>query len=118
MTATAITSAAFCVRYRWMTPRATRTGLSTIAFPSVSPRPNTEATISLLHVRQTVGLLYGRMEIKPPKSESSRRLIPIQPEIVAALREHQARQAERRSQPHVEWHDHDLVFAAANGNPT
>ena len=72
---------------------------------------------SVVHVRQTVGLLHGRTEIKPPKSASSPRAIPIQPEIVAALREHRARQDERRGLVGGVWEDHDLVFAAANGKP-
>jgi len=52
-----------------------------------------------------------------PKSVSSRRTIPIQKEIVTAFWAHQAHQAEQRRQRGEGWHEHDLVFAADNGNP-
>jgi len=71
----------------------------------------------VLHVRQTVGALRGRPEFKPPKTRSSRRTVPMQGVIIAALRAHKRGQDDRRRALGEAWQDHDLVFAAANGNP-
>ncbi len=71
----------------------------------------------VLRVRQTVGSLRGHPEFKPPKTRSSRRDVPVPEPVIAALRDHKRAQNERRSTMGVAWQDHDLVFAAANGNP-
>lgn len=71
----------------------------------------------VLRVRQTVGALRGAPEFKPPKTRSSRRDVPLPAVMVGLLREHRRRQNEERLRLGEYWHDHDLVFAAANGNP-
>lgn len=71
----------------------------------------------VLYIRQTVGSLHGRPEFKPPKTRSSRRMVPLQDAVIAALKEHRRRQNERRLELGEVWQDHDLVFAAANGGP-
>ncbi len=71
----------------------------------------------VLHVRQTVGSLRGHPEFKPPKTRSSRRDVPVPEPVIAALRDHKRAQDERRNAMGAAWQDHDLVFAAANGNP-
>jgi integrase len=71
----------------------------------------------VLHVRQTVGSLRGRPEFKPPKTRSSRRDVSLPDAVMAALKEHRRRQNEQRLALGEAWQDHDLVFAAANGNP-
>jgi len=68
-------------------------------------------------VVQTVGMLGGSPTIRPPKSKSSRRTVPVPTPVITALREHRARQNERRLLLGADWNDYDLVFAAANGNP-
>lgn len=70
-----------------------------------------------MSVWQTVGALRGAPEIKPPKSKSSRRDVPMPAEVIAALREHRRRQDQRRLVLGPAWRDHGLVFAAANGAP-
>src|SRR5207249_1172500 len=62
----------------------------------------------VLHVAQTVIFIAGRAIIKPPKSRASRRVVALQPEVVAALKEHQLRQHERRLALGPAWEDNDL----------
>ena len=71
----------------------------------------------VLCVRQTVGALRGKPEIKPPKTKSSIRDVPVPAEVMAALREHRRQQNEQRLALGPAWEDHDLVFAAGNGRP-
>lgn len=71
----------------------------------------------VLHVRQTVGPLRGRPEFKPPKTRSSRREVSVPEAVIAVLKDHRRGQNERRLALGEVWQDHDLVFAAANGNP-
>lgn len=52
-----------------------------------------------------------------PKSEQSRRAVPLSPPVVAALRAHRARQLEERLQAGPEWQDWGLVFPALLGTP-
>jgi integrase len=71
----------------------------------------------ILSVRQTVGALRGKPDVKPPKTRSSIRDVPVPAEVMAALREHRRRQNEQRLALGPVWEDNDLVFAAANGRP-
>ena len=71
----------------------------------------------VLSVRQTVGALRGKPDVKPPKTRSSIRDVPVPAEVMAALREHRRRQNEQRLALGTVWEDYDLVFAAANGRP-
>ncbi len=70
-----------------------------------------------LSVRQTIGIVGGKLEIKPPKTKNSRRDVAVQNTVIAALREHRVAQHERRLALGCLWEDHDLVFCAANGRP-
>ena len=71
----------------------------------------------ILSVRQTVGALRGKPDVKPPKTRSSIRDVPVPAEVMAALREHRRRQNEQRLALGAVWEDNDLVFATANGRP-
>jgi integrase len=51
-----------------------------------------------------------------PKTESSRRSVPLSPELVERLIEHRA-SVERWRREVKEWEDHDLVFPCNNGTP-
>ncbi len=68
-------------------------------------------------IRQTVGTLRGKIEIKPPKTLTSRREVHLSGDMVEALRAHKGSQAEQRAKRGALWDDHDLVFAAAHGGP-
>lgn len=76
----------------------------------------------VVSVRQTVGTLRGTLEIKRPKTASSRRDITVPRALLDALRQHQARQREQRQQLQARgigdaWQDYDLVFPCAVGKP-
>ncbi len=71
----------------------------------------------MVSIRQTVGLVAGAPVVKTPKSKASRRTIPVQQEVIAALREHKARQNARRLALGAIWEDHDLVFTTGAGKP-
>src|SRR5690606_30913897 len=52
-----------------------------------------------------------------PKSEHSRRTIPLTEDAVAVLRRHRVAQAEQRLQLGPLYQDHGLVFARMDGQP-
>jgi integrase len=59
----------------------------------------------------------SRLIFQEPKTEQSRRTIPIPDDIVEALRHHKARQAKERLLMGGAYEDHGLVFCQANGQP-
>jgi integrase len=77
----------------------------------------------VLHIRQTLVRVKnhdtGRTQLvfQDPKTEKSRRSIPLPEACLAALRQHRARQAEERLMLGPAYQDHDLVFCQANGTP-
>lgn len=52
-----------------------------------------------------------------PKTERSRRTLPLPSAVVSALRTHRTRQLEERLRAGDVWQDHDLVFASIFGGP-
>jgi integrase len=80
----------------------------------------------VLHVRQTVGRVYThntdskrktKLICSEPKTEKSRRTIPIPDTCLAAIRHHRARQAVEKFLLGQGYDDHGLVFAQADGTP-
>jgi integrase len=53
----------------------------------------------------------------PPKSERSRRSVPMPGSMVAILRRHRTEQTERRLLAGAAWHDGDFVFDRGDGRP-
>lgn len=53
--------------------------------------------------------------INTPKSESSKRILPIPPRLLQRLRQHKEQQQREREQE--DWKDHDLIFASEVGTP-
>jgi integrase len=70
-----------------------------------------------LMVRQTLARTGKAWRFEPPKTEKSRRTIPLPRPVVRTLAAHKARQAEIRLRFGTEYQDHDLVFAGARGAP-
>lgn len=68
-------------------------------------------------IQQANVMISGRMRRSAPKGSSSRRAIPISPDIMELLREHKVRQNERRLQLGDVWADNDLVFPSEVGTP-
>jgi integrase len=75
-----------------------------------SPRPTARVDGSLQ--RTTEGLV-----VLPPKTERSRRTVPLPPTLVATLRRHRDEQDERRELAGDAWADGGFVFDAGCGQP-
>ncbi len=58
----------------------------------------------------------GLVFVEPKTGPSRRSIVPSQ-HAVLALRQHRARQLERRLLAGEAWHDHGLVFCSATGGP-
>lgn len=77
----------------------------------------------VMHIRQTLVRVknheIGRTQLvfQEPKTEHSRRTIPIPAGCLAALRQHRAHQAEEKLSLGPAYKDHGLVFCQANGGP-
>jgi integrase len=76
-----------------------------------------DALQGVVHVRQTVTVVRGAPHVGPPQSRSSRRAVPVPAHVMAALREHHARQNAQRLSRGTLWQNNDLVFASAVGTP-
>lgn len=70
-----------------------------------------------IRIVQSVVPFKGLGHIQQPKTPSARRTVTMAPAIVVALRDHRRRQNEHRLALGDAWHDHGLVFPAANGHP-
>jgi integrase len=71
----------------------------------------------VLAVRGTLGRVGGKLIITEPKTERSRRSLPIAAPLVAMLRAHRADQDAERLAAGDQWQDHGLVFASEFGTP-
>jgi integrase len=86
---------------------------------------NLEAGV--VHVRQTLVRVGNhdapasdrktRLIFQEPKTEQSRRTIPIPAAIIDQLKRHKARQAQEKFLMGEAYEDHGLVFCQANGQP-
>jgi integrase len=70
-----------------------------------------------LTVRQTVLSIDGRIIVAAPKTDRSRRTVPVPEQTLALLRAHRRRQAEQRLSAGQRWQDHGLVFPSRVGTP-
>jgi integrase len=57
------------------------------------------------------------LAFEDPKTARSRRVVPLPPTVVQALRRHRAHQAEERIALGAEWSDHGLLFTTELGEP-
>lgn len=69
----------------------------------------------VLLVRGTLGRVGGRLLISEPKTDRSRRAVPVPPSMVAMLRAHRADQEVERQAARDQWTDEGLVFATEFG---
>jgi len=68
-------------------------------------------------VRQTLLRVDGRLNFAEPKTDRSRRTIPVPAPTLVKLRAHRALQAADRLSAGARWKDHGLVFASTIGTP-
>jgi integrase len=71
-----------------------------------------------LRVRRTLNRIDGELVISTPKTEKSRRTIPLTSTTVAMLKSHKAAQAVERLAAGDRWVDEDWVFSTALGSRT
>jgi integrase len=67
---------------------------------------------AVLVVRGTLGRVGGRLLITEPKTDRSRRTLPISPALVTMLQAHRADQEAERIAARDKWQDRGLVFAS------
>jgi integrase len=73
--------------------------------------------VGKLEVVQTFQRVGGALQLVPPKTEGSRRTVPLPGACVEALCEHKRRQFRERSDAWPDWEDHGLVFPSRRGTP-
>jgi integrase len=71
----------------------------------------------VVHVRRNAVLVDGEVVVQAPKTRQSERRVKIGAETVAALRDHLARQRERRVAIGPGYRDGSLVFPRVDGTP-
>ena len=70
-----------------------------------------------LTVRQTLLRAGGQLHFAEPKTERSRRTVPVPEQTMALIRAHRRRQAAERLQAGERWQDFGLIFASTIGTP-
>ncbi|MCP2015656.1 integrase [Deinococcus sp. HSC-46F16] len=75
----------------------------------------TDIQRGVITVRHNCVLVGNRATITTPKTEASRRRIPLPPDTLEALRVHRARQHQERDAAAEDWEEHGLVFPTTLG---
>lgn len=70
-----------------------------------------------LRVHAALQRINGSLQLVQPKSERSRRTIPLPAKSLDALRQHRTRQDQERLHAGSDWNDGNFVFATAAGMP-
>ena len=70
-----------------------------------------------LAVTQALQRIDGKLSVKAPKTEKSRRRLTLPASVVAALRAHRDRQAFERQAVGMDWHETGFVFTTTIGTP-
>lgn len=70
-----------------------------------------------LKVTATIGRIDGQLVISAPKTERSRRTVPLSPAIVEVLRKHKVTQAAERLRAGNQWQNSGLMFTTELGAP-
>lgn len=71
----------------------------------------------VIKVRQSLARVKGEWLFQEPKSEKSKRSIPIPGDIIAELKSHKARQNQEKLLAGETYQDNDLIFATPDGRP-
>ncbi len=70
-----------------------------------------------LRVRRTVGRVGAELVFSEPKTDRSRRTVPLSPAVVAMLRKHRTEQKAERLRAGNQWQETGLVFTTEFGTP-
>jgi integrase len=76
-----------------------------------------EGRYPTLEVAETLQRVNGGLRFVPPKTRRSRRVVPLPPVCVDALRAHFDQQAAQRVGAGTEWREYGLVFPSRVGTP-
>jgi integrase len=76
-----------------------------------------DVAASRVSISQTVIMVHHDIRVGSPKTSRGRRTVELDPETVAALREHRKRQAGERLLMGAGFTDHGLVFGMPDGRP-
>lgn len=68
-------------------------------------------------IERTLSRPGSAYDFRKPKTEKSRRSVPLSAGLVRSMKEHRRAQAERRLSLGPVWQNEDLVFAGPNGGP-
>jgi integrase len=71
----------------------------------------------MLRVRWTLTRTSRGLQLSEPKTDKSRRVVPLPRSAVETLKAHRARQADERSSATGVWQDNGLVFTTEIGTP-
>ena len=71
----------------------------------------------LLRVRATTGRVGRELITSEPKTDRSRRTIPLPPAVIEMLKAHRTAQLEERMRAANVWENHNLVFCTEMGRP-
>jgi integrase len=70
-----------------------------------------------LTIRQTIVMVNSHPVVSEPKTAAGRRTLKLDPETIAALKSHRARQAEERLAWGAAWEDNGRIFVREDGHP-
>lgn len=71
----------------------------------------------MLKALATIARIGGQLVISAPKTERSRRTVPLSPAVVELIRKHKVTQAAERLRAGNQWRDSGLVFTTELGGP-
>lgn len=70
-----------------------------------------------LRIEMAQIVVGGKVDFAAPKTENSRRTVPLPVALAPILKAHRTRQLEDRLKAGGHWQDHGLVFCTSNGTP-
>jgi integrase len=70
-----------------------------------------------LKINQQIQTIEGKTTVTSPKTKTSKRVLPVPPQLLALLRAHWNNQQEERRLLGVEWKEHGLIFPSEVGTP-
>jgi integrase len=78
---------------------------------------NIDLNARTMKISSTVSRIDGRLVTSDPKTQRSRRVVPLSPGLVTMLKAHRKAQLEERMRAANLWQDNGLVFATEFGTP-
>jgi integrase len=76
-----------------------------------------KVTQQVQHLRRNGDAEHGRIALNPPKTETSIRLLPLPPRLLARLEQYRRNQDEERALVGQTWNEHGLIFPSEAGTP-